>query len=378
MSTLATNTGHPLQSHASFVRKSKERYILVEMRYAIAGAIAAILALSAAPVRADNDLMKRALQDFKPIPSVVPAVKDNAVTHEKVDLGKLLFFDPRLSASEIISCNTCHNLATGGVDAGPTSVGHGWQKGPRRAPTVYNAVFNVAQFWDGRAADLKAQAKGPVQASVEMNATPDHVVKTLSSMPDYVALFKKAFPNEASPVTFDNFAKALEAFEATLITPASKFDQFLEGDGNALNAQEKAGLTLFLDKGCVACHNGINVGGQDYFPFGVVETPGADVLPAADKGRFAVTKTASDEYVFRAAPLRNVALRAPYFHSGQVWSLKQAVGVMGASQLWAKLTDKEEDDIVAFLGTLTGQLPKIEYPVLPVRTNTTPEPSLAK
>ena len=378
MSTLATNTGHPLQSHASFVRKSKERYILVRMRYALAGAIAAILALSAAPVRADNDLMKRALQDLKPIPSVVPAVKDNAVTHEKVDLGKLLFFDPRLSASEIISCNTCHNLATGGVDAGPTSVGHGWQKGPRRAPTVYNAVFNVAQFWDGRAADLKAQAKGPVQASVEMNATPDHVVKTLSSMPDYVALFKKAFPNEASPVTFDNFAKALEAFEATLITPASKFDQFLEGDGNALNAQEKAGLTLFLDKGCVACHNGINVGGQDYFPFGVVETPGADVLPAADKGRFAVTKTASDEYVFRAAPLRNVALRAPYFHSGQVWSLKQAVGVMGASQLWAKLTDKEEDDIVAFLGTLTGQLPKIEYPVLPVRTNTTPEPSLAK
>jgi len=378
LSTLATNTGHPLQSLASFVRKSKERYILVEMRYAIVGAIAAILALSTAPVRADNDLMKRALQDLKPIPSVVPAVKDNAVTHEKVDLGKLLFFDPRLSASEIISCNTCHNLATGGVDAGPTSVGHGWQKGPRRAPTVYNAVFNVAQFWDGRAADLKAQAKGPVQASVEMNATPDHVVKTLSSMPDYVALFKKAFPNEASPVTFDNFAKALEAFEATLITPASKFDQFLEGDGNALNAQEKEGLTLFLDKGCVACHNGINVGGQDYFPFGVVETPGADVLPAADKGRFAVTKTASDEYVFRAAPLRNVALRAPYFHSGQVWSLKQAVGVMGASQLWAKLTDKEEDDIVAFLGTLTGQLPKIEYPVLPVRTNTTPEPSLAK
>ncbi len=185
-----------------------------------------------------------------------------------------------------------------------------------------------------------------------MNATPDRVVKTLSSMPDYVDLFKKAFPNEASPVAFDNFAKAIEAIEATLITPASKFDQFLEGDGNALNAQEKSGLRLLLDQGCAACHNGINVGGQDYFPFGVVENPGADVLPAADKDRFAVTKTASDEYVFRAAPLRNVALRAPYFHSGQEWSLKQAVGVMGASQLWAKLADKEEDDIVAFLGTL--------------------------
>jgi cytochrome c peroxidase len=334
--------------------------------------------LAASPAFGEDPLMKQARDQFKPIPSVVPAVKDNAVTHEKVELGKLLFFDPRLSASEIISCNTCHNLGTGGVDAGPTSVGHAWQKGPRRAPTVYNAVFNVAQFWDGRAADLKAQAKGPVQASVEMNATPDHVVKVLSSMPEYVGLFKKAFPNEASPVTFDNFAKAIEAFEATLITPASRFDQYLEGNGNALNAQEKSGLALFLDKGCASCHNGINIGGQAYFPFGVIEKPGADVLPAGDKGRFAVTKTATDEYVFRAAPLRNVALRAPYFHSGEVWSLKQAVGIMGAAQLGAKLTDKEEDDIVAFLHTLTGELPRIEYPVLPVRTDTTPLPSLGK
>jgi len=347
------------------------------MRMMLGGALAALLALAAAPASAD-DLMKKAQDNFKPIPSMVPAVKDNAVTHEKVELGKLLFFDPRLSASEIISCNTCHNLGTGGVDAGPTSVGHGWQKGPRRAPTVYNAVFNVAQFWDGRAADLKAQAKGPVQASVEMNATPEHVVKVLASMPDYVDLFKKAFPNEASPITFDNFAKAVEAFEATLITPASKFDQYLEGNANALNDQEKAGLALFMDKGCAACHNGINVGGGGYFPFGVVERPGADVLPEGDKGRFNVSKTASDEYVFRAAPLRNVALRAPYFHSGQVWSLKQAVGVMGSAQLGAKLSDKEEDDIVAFLGALTGELPDIQYPTLPVRTDATPQPSLAK
>ncbi len=347
------------------------------MRGLLGGALAAILALAAGPASAD-DLMTSAQAHFKPIPSMVPAVKDNAVTHEKIELGKLLFFDPRLSASEIISCNTCHNLGTGGVDAGPTSVGHGGQKGPRRAPTVYNAVFNVAQFWDGRAADLKAQAKGPVQASVEMNATPDHVVNVLSSMPEYVELFKKAFPNEDSPVTFDNFARAVEAFEATLITPAAKFDQYLEGNDNALNDREKAGLKLFMDKGCVACHNGINVGGQAYFPFGVVENPGAEVLPPGDKGRFNVSKTASDEYVFRAAPLRNVALRAPYFHSGQVWTLKQAVGVMGSSQLGAKLTDQEEDDIVAFLDTLTGELPDIAYPVLPVRTATTPLPSLSK
>jgi cytochrome c peroxidase len=145
-----------------------------------------------------------------------------------------------------------------------------------------------------------------------------------------------------------------------------------------LNEPEKSGLKLFMEKGCVACHNGINVGGQGYFPFGVVENPGADVLPATDKGRFNVSKTASDEYVFRAAPLRNVALRAPYFHSGQVWSLKQAVGVMGSSQLGAKLTDKEEDDIVAFLGALTGELPSVPYPVLPTRTDATPQPSLAQ
>jgi cytochrome c peroxidase len=367
-----------LQSHLRFSRKCSSGYTLARAHYVIVGIVATIVTLSGVPARADDDLLKRALEVFIPIPSIAPAIKGNAVTHEKVELGKLLFFDPRLSASEVISCNSCHNLATGGVDAGPTSVGHGWQKGPRRAPTVYNAVFNVAQFWDGRAADLKAQAKSPVLASVEMHATPDHVVKTLTSMPEYAELFKKVFPNEASPVTFDNFAKAIEAFEATLITPASRFDQFLEGDANALSPQEKAGLRAFLDKGCAGCHYGINIGGQEYFPFGIVETPGADVLPPADKGRFTVTKTASDEYVFRAAPLRNVALRAPYFHSGQVWSLKQAVGVMGAAQLWAKLTDKEEDDIVAFLGTLTGQLPKIEYPILPVRTDRTPEPSLAK
>ena len=347
------------------------------MRSVLCGAVAAgVAALAAASASAD-DLMKKAQENFKPIPSAVPAVKDNPVTHEKAELGKLLFFDPRLSSSEIISCNTCHNLATGGVDAGPTSVGHGWQKGPRRAPTVYNAVFNVAQFWDGRAADLKAQARGPVEAGAETSATSFHIVMTLSSMPEYVELFRKAFPNEPTPVTFDNFAKAIEAFEATLITPASRFDQYLEGDAKALNDEEKAGLNTFMSKGCVACHNGINVGGQGYFPFGVVMNPGAEVLPSNDKGRFNVSKTASDEYVFRAAPLRNVALRAPYFHTGQVWTLKQAVGVMGSAQLGATLTDEEENDIVAFLKTLTGERPTIEYPALPVRTDETPPPSLA-
>ena len=343
------------------------------MRNLVVLSVAAVVAFTTSPASAD-DLMQSARETFKPIPSAVPAVKGNAVTREEIELGKMLFFDTRLSASQIISCNSCHNLAAGGVDTGPTSIGHGWQKGPRRAPTVLNAVFNVAQFWDGRAEDLKAQAKGPIQASIEMNATPALVEKTLASMPAYVERFKKAFPEDASPVTFDNITKAIEAFEATLITPASRFDQFLEGNADALTAQEKNGLSLFMDKGCSGCHNGINVGGEAYFPFGVVEKPGAEILPANDKGRFAVTKTASDEYVFRAAPLRNVALRAPYFHSGQVWSLKQAVGIMGASQLGQRLTDQEEDAIVAFLQTLTGEQPKIELPILPPRTDATPLP----
>lgn len=340
--------------------------------------IATLLVLVSSQAIANDELMRAARQIFKPIPSAIPAVKDNPVTVEKAELGKMLFFDPRLSASGIISCNTCHNLGTGGVDAGPTSVGHGWQKGARRAPTVYNSLFNAAQFWDGRAPDLKAQAKGPVQASVEMNATPDRVTSTLNSMEGYVGKFKQAFPNDTPPVTFDNFAKAIEAFEATLTTPAAPFDQYLNGDANALDDQQKAGLKLFMDKGCASCHNGLNIGGQDYFPFGVIEKPDIKLLPTADKGRFAVTNAPGDEYVFRVAPLRNVALRAPYFHSGQVWTLKEAVGIMSEVQLGAKLSEKENNDIVAFLNSLSGRLPKIEYPILPTRTKQTPPPSLGR
>lgn len=322
----------------------------------------------------DKALMEEANGLFSVIPSAVPKVADNAVTGEKVDLGRMLFHDPRLSASQLLSCNTCHNLAMGGDDNLETSIGHGWQAGPRNSPTVYNAVLNPAQFWDGRAADLKEQAKGPIQAGVEMNNKPDVVVETLKSMPPYVEHFKRAFPNVDDPVTFDNVARAIEAFEATLITPASPFDQYLEGNVNALTEQEKRGLQTFIDTGCAACHGGVNLGGQDYYPFGVVEQPGSDILPPGDKGRFAVTETATDEYVFRAVPLRNVALTQPYFHSGKVWDLKQAVAIMGASQLGTELTEQEVDDIVAFLHTLTGEMPDVVVPQLPVSTADTPRP----
>jgi cytochrome c peroxidase len=334
----------------------------------------ALLILTGGAAAAEDALMKAAKEQFKPIPAVAPEQKDNPSSEAKVELGKMLFFEPRLSASHLISCNTCHNLGMGGDDNLETSIGHGWAKGPRNAPTVLNAVFNVAQFWDGRAEDLKAQAKGPVQAGVEMNNTPANVEATLKSMPEYVEAFTKAFPKDKDPVTFDNMAKAIEAFEATMITQGSKFDVYLGGDEAALNDTEKTGLKLFMDKGCVSCHHGVNVGGHDYFPFGVVEKPGAEILPEGDKGRFAVTKTADDNYVFRSGPLRNIELTAPYFHSGKVWKLREAVAIMGSSQLGQKLTDTEIDAITAFLKTLTGKQPKVEYPILPVSTDTTPMP----
>jgi cytochrome c peroxidase len=205
---------------------------------------------------------------------------------------------------------------------------------------------------------------------------PAQVVATLNSMPEYVERFGRAFPGEADPVTFDNMAKAIEAFEVTLVTPASPFDQFLEGNDGALTEEQKAGLNLFMDKGCAGCHSGVNLGGQDYYPFGLIEKPGAEILPPEDKGRYRVTKTASDEYVFRAAPLRNIALTAPYFHSGKIWDLEQAVAVMGTAQLGAKLTDEESATIAEFLRSLTGEQPQVDYPILPLETAETPRPQL--
>lgn len=321
-----------------------------------------------------DDLREQANAFFKPIPETVSEVRGTSVSADQAELGHKLWFDPRLSRSHVISCNTCHNLSLGGGDNVPTSIGHGWQKGPRNSPTVLNAVFNAAQFWDGRAEDLQAQAKGPVQAAVEMNNTPERVVAMLKSIPAYAKDFERAFPNDKEPVSFDNMAYALEAFEVSLITPNAPFDRFLNGEDGALDAQQKKGLELFMNAGCAACHNGVNLGGQGYFPFGVVKRPGADILPDTDKGRFTVTNTATDEYVFRAAPLRNVALTPPYFHSGEVWDLEQAVEIMSDSQLGRSLDAKEIDAITAFLHSLTGDQPKVAYPLLPPSTPDTPRP----
>ena len=329
--------------------------------------------ITARAVAAD-DLMASAQSLFKPIPTSPPALPGNSATPAKVELGKMLYFDPRLSASHAISCNSCHNVGLAGVDAEETSIGHQWQRGGRNAPTVFNSVFNTAQFWDGRAKDLEEQAGGPMVNPIEMASPKEHVSEQLAAIPGYVTAFKAAFPGETSPATLANAQKAIAVFEATLITPNAPFDRYLKGNASALDAQQTQGLRAFISKGCVACHNGINVGGGMYAPFGAVEKPGADLLPPNDTGRFQVTKTATDEYVFKVPTLRNIALTAPYFHSGRSWDLRQAVAVMGTSQLGTQLTPEETDSIVAFLGSLTGEQPKIVYPALPPSVAATPRP----
>jgi cytochrome c peroxidase len=344
------------------------------MRRSLALVALSLLPAAVGPALAQDDLLDTARSLFEPIPEQPPEIPGVAATPERVELGRMLYFEPRLSESHTISCNSCHLVGLGGVDMLETSVGHRWQRGGRNAPTVLNSVFNTAQFWDGRAKDLEEQAGGPMINPVEMATTHQHVIEQLSAIPGYVAKFQKAFPEDPDPLTIKNVEDSIALFEATLITPDSPFDRYLGGEENALTAEQKEGLRLFVDNGCAGCHNGINVGGGMYAPFGVVERPGADFLPPADKGRFEVTKTVDDEYVFKVPTLRNIALTPPYFHTGKSWDLRQAVAVMGASQLGIELTDDEVDKITTFLQGLTGEQPEVVYPILPPSVAATPRP----
>jgi len=296
---------------------------------------------------------------------------NNPATPAKVALGKALYFDPRLSKSGFISCNSCHNLATGGVDSLPTSVGHRWQLGPRNAPTVLNVALHATQFWDGRAADVEEQAGKPILNPAEMASTEDLVLERLRSIPDYVAQFQQAFPEEGNPLTYPNVAKAIAAFERTLMTP-SRFDRFLGGDSQALSGEEKAGLKKFVETGCVSCHNGVAAGGNSFQKFGVVRTPEG----LQDPGRVEVTKDEKDRFVFKVPSLRNIALTAPYFHDGKVWALEEAVQIMADVQLGKKLSLEEVASIVKFLETLDGEPPlQVTLPALPPSTATTSQPA---
>ena len=334
----------------------------------------AIAAVTAPAPATSDDLMAQARSLFEPIPEQPPSIPGEEASPAKIELGRMLYFEPRLSESHNISCNSCHQIGLGGVDMLPTSLGHKAQRGGRNAPTVLNSAYNTAQFWDGRAKDLVEQAGGPIQNPIEMAITHKHAIEMLKGIPGYAKYFAAAFPGEKDPITIGNVEKAIAAFEVTLITPNAPFDRFLRGDAKALTAEQKEGLRLFIDNGCSGCHNGINVGGGQYAPFGVVEKPGADFLPPDDKGRFMVTNTPSDEYVFKVPTLRNIALTPPYFHTGKSWDLNQAVGVMGASQLGIQLTDDEVTKITDFLHSLTGDQPQVVYPVLPPSTAKTPQP----
>jgi cytochrome c peroxidase len=341
--------------------------------------VVAVLSLGClwtSPILAEEDLLARARQLFDPIPLTPPALPGNPATPAKIELGKMLFFEPRISASHAISCNSCHNLGLGGADAEPTSIGHNWQRGGRNSPTVLNAAFNLAQFWDGRAKDLEQQAGGPMVNPVEMASATERVVEQIKGIPGYSAPFAAAFPDDADPITQANVQKAIAVFEGTLITPNAPFDRFLKGAADALAPVQKEGLALFIAKGCAECHNGPNVGGGMYAPFGVMIKPGVEYMPANDRGRFAVTKDIEDQNVFKVPTLRNIALTAPYFHTGKVWDLRQAVALMGASQLGDQLNGEEIDKITAFLGSLTGDQPKVTYPILPPNVSTTPRPEL--
>jgi len=336
-----------------------------------------LLLLAITPAHAQNtDLVALANKFFKPLPATMPAPPDNPTTPEKVALGKMLFFEPRLSKSDGISCNSCHNLATGGVDNLPTSLGHMGQLGGRNAPTVLNAGLEISQFWDGRAPSLEEQAKGPPLNPVEM-ALPskEAALERLRSMPEYVARFKKAFPGEKNPLTYDNIAKAIAAFERTLLTP-SRFDKFLKGDAAALSANEQKGLQLVINKGCITCHNGVGAGGGMYQKFGIYGT----YEHSTDPGRYNVTKKEQDRSVFKVPMWRNVTRTAPYFHDGGVWDLNEVIRIMGKIQLNKQLTDEEVDRISDFLHSLEGSLPQeaMTLPVLPEATLSTPKPDFTK
>ena len=287
----------------------------------------------------------------------------------KVELGKKLWFEPRLSMSGIISCNTCHNLSMGGTDNLKTSIGHGWKAGPVNSPTVFNSSLAIAQFWDGRAADLKEQAGGPIQADVEMNMPHTLAVGILQSIPGYVDEFKRVYGKDK--IDIDMITDSIAEFEKTLVTPNSRFDKWLAGDDKALTGKELAGYTLFKESGCVACHNGPAAGGTSFQRMGVVE-PYKSSSPA--EGRSAVTGVDADRFNFKVPTLRNVELTYPYIHDGEARTLEEAVDIMGRLQLGRTYSADEIGSIVAFLKTLTGELPQIAMPILPPSSNETPRP----
>ncbi len=306
---------------------------------------------------ADSALLAQAQTFFEPLEASVAENPDNPVTPEKFRLGKMLYFEKALSKDHTISCNSCHDIARHGVDNLPTSPGNDGQHGDRNSPTVLNAAFHIAQFWDGRAKDVEEQAGGPILNPIEMAMPSEEaVLERLAAMDPYPRLFKEAFPDADTPLTYTNLRKAIAAFERTLVTPA-RFDEYLKGQTDALTAEEKEGLKTFIEVGCITCHKGKLLGGDMFQKFGVVKEywtlTGSEHI---DSGRYKVTGNEADLFVFKVPSLRNIEKTAPYFHDGSVASLEDAVRIMAQAQLGKELTDEQTQAIVAFLGTLTGEI----------------------
>ncbi|WP_295677334.1 cytochrome-c peroxidase [uncultured Mucilaginibacter sp.] len=306
--------------------------------------------------KTDDSIIQIARKTFKILPSVAES-KDNPLTPSKVKLGKLLYFDTRLSMTGKNSCNSCHNLATYGVDNKATSTGDAGQQGNRNSPTVFNAALHNMQFWDGRAKDVEEQAGMPILNPVEM-AIPHKgfLINRLSTVKLYQDMFKKAFPGEKKPVSYANLQKAIGAFERTLLTP-SRFDKYMAGDKTAITSDEKSGLKVFFDSGCNNCHFGVGIGGGTLQKFGLVTNYRTLTRSKMDdEGRKKVTKNPSDKDVFKVPGLRNVAGTYPYFHDGSIANLDTAVKIMGKAQLNKNLTVAEVKMIVAFLNSLSGNI----------------------
>jgi cytochrome c peroxidase len=330
-----------------------------------------VLAAAFASAALCVDIPAEKLKAFAPLPAVA-ASPSNPITKAKVELGRMLYFEPRLSRDQKLSCNSCHDLAKYGVDNEPTSTGFRGQHGDRNAPTVYNAAAHFVQFWDGRAKDVEAQAVGPMMNPVEMAMPSEElVVAVLKSIPEYVEAFKRAFPGEPDPVNITNAAKAIGAFERELMTP-SRWDAFLKGDQSALSEVEKEGFLKFVDAGCAACHNGALLGGNSYKRLGI-----AKAYPdKKDIGVAKVSKKADDRFVFKVPSLRNITKTGPYFHNGSVPTLDAAVTRMAEYQLGKPLSPADVKAITTWMNALTGRLPEelIRPPKLPASTDRTPKP----
>ena len=317
--------------------------------------------------------------EWQALPEVAPAPANNPTTAAKVELGKMLYMDPRLSSTGTVSCNSCHNVMEGGDDSRAVSMGVNGQVGGRSAPTVWNAAFYSVQFWDGRANLLEDQAKGPITNPIEMGMT-DHnqAMLVLKDIPGYKAHFEKAFGKNS--MNIDNAAKAIAAFERTLITPNSAYDRFVKGDKKAMTKQQQNGMNKFAELGCVACHSGaafngpeneIGVGFYAKFPTFASNDYVARYKLTDDNGREAVTGQKQDANMFRVPTLRNISDTAPYFHNGAVKDLDEAVRVMAKTQLNQDLSEQDVKIIVAFLGALTGEYPEITMPRLPASKGST-------